>query len=143
MRNRFQLMCSLFRFFLLYCLQKIPKRINNLFLYVFYIPFSDWLSASCTCSWYDVVAIFPTCSWLPYFSISFFFGNDRCICRINRLHHLTVHQINLSLKIWVSNTTFHNDRNSFQSSTLPFCCVLYTQGLWTFIISILTRGCSY
>lgn len=68
-----------------------------------------------------------------------FFGNDRCICRINRLHHLTVHQINLSLKICVSNTTFHNDWNSFQSSTLPFCCVLCTQGLWTFILSILTH----
>lgn len=68
-----------------------------------------------------------------------FFGNDRCICRINRLHHLTVHQINLSLKICVSNTTFHNDWNSFHSSTLPFCCVLCTQGLWTFILSILTH----
>lgn len=136
MRNCFQSICSLFRFFLLYCLQKIPKRINNLFLYVSYIPFSDWLSASCTCSWYDVRGFL-------IFQLVFFFGNDRCICRINRLHHLTVHQINLSLKICVSNTTFHNDWNSFQSSTLPFCCVLFTQGLWTFILSILKHGCSY
>lgn len=127
MQNRFQLICSLFRFFLLYCLQKIPKRINNLFLYVF------WLVVSI------LYMQLIWCSWLPYFSISFFFGNDRCICRINRLHHLTVHQINLSLKICVSNTTFHNDWNSFQSSTLPFCCVLFTQDLWTFILSILTH----
>lgn len=139
MRNCFQSICSLFRFFLLYCLQKIPKRINNLIPIRFLYPFF-WLVVSIL--YMQLIwcrRCFPDLFVASLFFNYFFFGNDRCICRINRLHHLTVHQINLCLKICVSNTTFHNDWYSFQSSTLPFCCVLCTQGLWTFILSILTH----